>query len=285
MSDFANLSWDNATPRTRVDINHHFHWVTPSKLRDFGILKISKSASTSLGTFTPFNLDNNHRVHLNDFQGEDVFACIRSPVQRFISSIPETLRRYSTRHQSKPRYKSAVFVSSDVAYRLDQLVRIEDTSRLLADYLEIVEEGFFDAHHQPQIDFFTRSDSSLFRPVSVFSLDNIDMAVSKICSIYRLPSLGYQVGNKNMRNMGTQSSFLRTILGKTYRSIFNPLPVNCWTTSRRSFVELHRRLMVDVTRKPEMQCKIRNIYQRDVELYNILIKTRSTFLRLIEGTL
>ena len=65
-----------------------------------------------------------------------------------------------------------VIVSRDVSYRLGTL-SVDDPLIFCHQYLDILESGFFDAHHEPQ-NYFLKLEDGCFKPdILLYSLENL----------------------------------------------------------------------------------------------------------------
>jgi len=282
--------------RFRTDINHHFHYVVPSSVRDFAFLRISKSASSSIVSYPPFKLNQCKKIHASLYP-HAIFCCIRNPIDRFISSIPETLLRYTVRHLSSRTWSSAVYVSEDVSARLDALTGINDPSAFLYEFIELVREGPFDAHHQPQVDFITTPNLELIRPMSFFALDKVNDAVKTICMNYNLENI--PVAHKNVKvsnnhnatsnrtrltsrlKIKAASSLYRAFnkFGFCHRNFSEPV-VNKWSMQRNEVISIAREIKALVYNDHSLRSEIEHMYSHDIVLYNSLIEESSPILDL-----
>lgn len=116
-------------------------------------IRISKSGSTSLHKvlklthWVPFTNKPNLLI--------PPICFIRNPYERFLSSIFETLRRASATEES---YPGKVTVSSRI-YNNILSCNITSPEIFLTDFMNIIDNyGYFDAHHEPQTNFFLSKD-------------------------------------------------------------------------------------------------------------------------------
>lgn len=281
--------------RSRTNINHHFHYVVPSLVRDFAFMRISKSASNSIRKYQPFGLNHNNLIHASLYPYE-IYCCIRNPIDRFISSIPETLLRYTVRHLSKKNWSSAVYVSEDVSVRLDALTQVNDPSVFLFEYLSLISEGPFDAHHQPQVDFITNQNLELIRPMSFFLLDRMNDAFQLICLNYDLnyTPLGHKNAkvtitsnaikktpwNANLKSKATNLLYRSFAKCNLYHVNFSEPVVNKWSEHRTLAIHMAREIKSLVRNDPTLQSEIKQLYAQDTILYDRLSDESSAILNL-----
>ena len=126
---------------------HNFDDVLVNKL-GYGLIRISKNASTSVANTYGFEIPENQDNRCL----RTVICVLRDPVDRFISSIPETLLR--------AKYNR---ITGDLQFCnniLNELMRLQisDPEKVIDGMLDIITQfGFFDAHHAPQALFVERS--------------------------------------------------------------------------------------------------------------------------------
>lgn len=147
-----------------LDINNQYYHAYLSKKHLFGLIRISKCASTSLINYRPWKLSS-IPVEFDLFASQSLplYACIRHPAERFISSISETLLRFTLLTNRNRHCGGAIYVPSDVYLDISRLIHQHsssstrlDASKFILDYIELINNhGFFDAHHTPQSAFIS----------------------------------------------------------------------------------------------------------------------------------
>ncbi len=143
-----------------LGVNAPFGQCIPSTFADFAFVCISKNASTSLVSSSSLGLNHYNYLPIAEYSASSkVFACISNPVDRFLSSIPETMSRYMRRHETSKFMRSSVLVNEDIGCELDLLCDlVGKPSQFLSGYIDLVRQCFFDAHHQPQVSFLSGSN-------------------------------------------------------------------------------------------------------------------------------
>lgn len=133
--------------RKPLTTTHPHGYVLVRDDRRLGLLRISKNASTE----SKKRLDCREWIAFDDFRGPCV-AFVREPYRRFISSIPESVLRVTERQVAEEDRGDRVVIPEDIFRELMQ-VADADMTTFLHLLLECVEYDFFDAHHEPQVNF------------------------------------------------------------------------------------------------------------------------------------
>lgn len=148
-------------------------WVNANK--EFAYQRISKNGSStavhSLNTRDTIDLSS-----LEEF-GLYAYCALRDPVDRLVSSIPETLKR-ATPDRSK--YYGSVEVSEEV---FEQILALDSSSAvsLGLGFMEIVKKfGPFDSHHEAQYKFLFDSSGNRYTDSLLFPLEQMNLALVKI---------------------------------------------------------------------------------------------------------
>lgn len=141
--------------RAPLTTTHPHGYVLARADRALGLVRISKNASTE----SKVRLLCEEWIAFGAFPGPSV-AFIREPVSRFLSSIPETVLRMTEPQLAEVDRKDRVEVPEDVYRELlgNAASPIEQLAQL---FLELVEYGFFDAHHEPQVSFLADRNMAL----------------------------------------------------------------------------------------------------------------------------
>lgn len=101
-------------------------------------------------------------------------ACLRDPFSRFVSSIPETLKRLN----SKKEHNDDVVVDENVILML-RSCSMSNADEVLHAFTSTIEaHGYFDAHHEPQTHFFLNPDGSIGFDAKCFPLDQMTQVLN-----------------------------------------------------------------------------------------------------------
>lgn len=88
-----------------------FGFMATQESKKFGYLRIAKCGSTSFSSIKEFSLDQ--WVEIAGFRGGECYSALRDPVDRFFSSIPETMKRF-TKNTNPIDGRRDVVVSWDI---------------------------------------------------------------------------------------------------------------------------------------------------------------------------
>lgn len=164
--------------RARLTTTHPHGSLVRRRDGSLALLRISKNASTELMN----RLDCQDWVQFakND---APVVIFLRDPVRRFVSSVPETLLRVQHPAVEDAHVPDRVVISEDVYASLEALMKGPIES-VIDGFLDLVEEAPFDAHHEPQLSFFTKRDGALRLDGRVFTVENIEDGLQQIALRY-----------------------------------------------------------------------------------------------------
>ena len=132
--------------------NHpHSKFVTNSE-STLGFVRISKCGSSTFSNrhnlyfWKPFKFSKNIDILL---------CCLRDPLKRFISSIPETLSRVYTSENIATKFSwTDVEVNMEI-YEFLSKNNSSNPLQIIDTFIEAINNfGFFDAHHEPMSNFF-----------------------------------------------------------------------------------------------------------------------------------
>jgi len=144
---------------------HGKMWTNEDQSIEF--LRISKNGSTS---FTK-NLNLNFPKKFTSSRISALkLACIRNPYERFLSSIPETLKRIAT----KKVKGDDVVVTQNIFDHILCSTMMGSEEILDVFMSAIASFGFFDAHHEPQVHFFLKNDGTIAFDPHCFDLRYMD---------------------------------------------------------------------------------------------------------------
>ena len=173
---------------------HPYGTVWTNAEESFGYLRISKNGSTTFSD--TFNL--NHTKTLSSF--ENVTYCtFRNPLDRFASSIFETLKRVSYLKRNIS-YGTDVIIEKTL---FNKLFKIEFNNLLdfVKTFILLIEtEGFFDAHHEPQHYFYLNPDYSLINEIAAFPLYDMKNQIYKINNKHNPKEFNYIEKNKKIQS-------------------------------------------------------------------------------------
>ncbi len=175
--------------RAPLTTTHHHGHVLVREDINLGLIRISKNASTE----SKNRLGVERMVHYRDFTGPSV-TFLRSPVKRFISSIPETMLRITYPEVAHLSRTDQVVCPEDVYFELCDIAKLDITT--FADaYLALVEYAFFDAHHEPQTHFiYDRCMRPRINP-HLYLVESFDAGIDDIAKRFNLPQLSDTRGN------------------------------------------------------------------------------------------
>jgi len=254
----------------------------------FGYIRISKNGSTAISSIKEFELDE--WTLIKGFGG-NIYAAIRNPIDRFISSIPETLFRYRCLGSSKTcggGWKD-VLVSYDI-YECLKDVRVDSVINFINDYISVIVEcGYFDAHHEPQINFmFDRNMKAYSNNIYLFELSRVDFYIKMIANKEGvcLPE-GYEVCAKNIgiKDVGMKNKIrdaVRRVLNRgnlnisKYYNSYSDNPMYRWGVMNGvSFENVRGQLyksLLEEKRNQDLIGRISELYDSDCKLYRCVQK-------------
>lgn len=170
----------------KLSVNHPYGYLITQTIPLFGFIRISKNASTYIGSLKMLKLDK--WLKINEFD-KDIYCLIRDPVDRLVSGMIETFSRYRRpdptvdEHTIKHRN---VLVSSSIAYSLDNL-DLSNLYKFIDCFLSLIEYENFDAHCDLQSNFINgfwgAPETTKFY---IYKLSNIDSMLENIKTKYGL---------------------------------------------------------------------------------------------------
>lgn len=215
---------------------HHHFYLRGRPDGALALVRISKNASTE----TKRRLGCSAWHSFDEFTGP-VVAFLREPVARFLSSIPETALRMTDFVNAESNRLDRVEIPGDTFAEL-----LASANRPIADvvnlWLELVDYGFFDAHHEPQTAFLMDRWMNLAIDPRLYLVEDIETAMQQIEARTGVRALGgANRGNRGgakpiaarsasvdlMRRI-TRSGVYRTLahsgfLGQRYRKSTGPI--------------------------------------------------------------
>lgn len=170
-----------------------------------GLLRVPKCASTSITQ----RLGLVKWVSVADFRPKPVLLAYRDPLERFLSSIPETLLR-SGAHKSDR--SGDVQIPLELYEELHQ-IDVGSPVHLVSEMLSLIERnGFFDPHHEPQVNFIFDEDGEPFANYIMFNVIHTNEVLN-----FAEKKWGVGQVSRRNRNMRARAGVLGLV---TSRSIF-----------------------------------------------------------------
>ena len=263
--------------RARLTVTHPHGAVICRQDRKLGLLRVSKNASTELM----------NRLECVDWQpfGEasvPMVVFLREPERRFVSSITETLLRVQHPAIEDPNTTDRVMVSEDVFAALADVMK-EPVSVVIDRLLDLIEEQPFDAHHEPQISFFTNRDGSPRLDARVYTVERIEEGLEKIALRFGInnqpPGDRHNVGGAKpiVGSTRFRNFVRRTTKTGLYRTLLHP-PLLAGRYAEASRDALQRRELNEMANKfatelkaaglsEEQTARVRSFYQADIALW------------------
>lgn len=182
-------------------VNHPHGMFATNRRRDFGFVRISKCGSNTM---------KNHFALFDwvPFYEEADFprmlCCLRDPYDRFLSSIPETLKRMRlplSIDTISSGFEGDVVVCPEF-YRGVGALDFSESVSFVSDFLSLIEKlGFVDAHHEPQVNFLCDKDGVQEVNPELFMMAKMQAVAAS------LPGYNEQkwiVGNNRGQGFGSQ---------------------------------------------------------------------------------
>lgn len=217
----SNVATLHALPkRARLTVTHPHGALICRRDRKLGLLRISKCASTELMN----RLDCRDWVLFSEAD-VPVVLFLREPVRRFLSSVGETLLRVQHPAIEDAHSRDRVIVSEDVYLALHEVIG-RPVPEVLDAMLDLIEEQPFDAHHEPQISFFTAKDGRLRLDGRVYTVETLEEGLEKIAMRYGVPvELPGDRANVGGAKPVTGSTRVRAFARRITRTgLYRPLP-------------------------------------------------------------
>ena len=263
--------------RARLTTTHPHGAVICRRDHKLGLLRVSKNASTELM----------NRLDCRDwrlFSETDVpvVLFLREPVRRFVSSISETLLRVQHPAIEDFLSRDRVMVSEDVFFALSEVIT-RPISEIVDRLLDLIEEEPFDAHHEPQISFFTTRDGTPRLDARVYTVERLEEGLEKIALRYGIQTLQadnpYNVGGAKPVSGSTR---IRDIVRRaTKTGLYRPLPhppllagryteATRGALQRRELNEMANAFATELKAEgltEEQTARVRALYQADIALW------------------
>jgi hypothetical protein len=284
--------------------------VSVSGTVDLGLLRIPKNASSTLTSHPSFAFRKEF-TPFAEFQGR-VVAAVRDPEQRFLSSIPETIKRYRMIDRDRSLNRAGdVVVSREVHEWLSGLDLSKPLSVIEA-FLEQLSSGFFDAHHQPQSHFLADESANALTSADLFDVKDIDAVLRALERDFGLPVTA-QTPRANARERGQPRLDARSRLGLLKRRLqgVEPWRPEAWVAPHMDPAHPLSRYARSIQREfdcygyqwvgyclgnfysslrtahadasPSLKERVRTIYANDIAIFDRVHRSGSTFLTIREG--
>lgn len=185
---------------------HPFGSLWTNRSRSIGFIRISKCASTSVTTAC--GLDRIEPIH-GWSPSEPLFAILRDPTSRFLSSIPETVKRVFPQGILESDRLSRDVEVTRVVYEKIYHLSGSSPETLIERWLGLIaEHGFFDAHHEPMVHFLFRETDLPYGNPQLVPFRDVDRFIRFARSLSEDPKPRLAI-QQNSRSPGKRSGKLR----------------------------------------------------------------------------
>ena len=259
---------------------HPYRTIVTTPKRDFGFVRISKCASSTVTR----NLSLRVTIPQEDaaLATMPLFAAVREPRERLLSSFPETLLRLAPAAEAT----GALVPASQEIWRAFTAIDSSDYSAIALGLIEMIRQhGFFDSHHQPMGSFLQDHEGKTFKNLKLFAVDDVEYAITVLRLQYQRSQLFKKIEARNVR-LPASASTTRSVGGG--RRLLHPdsplgkLHGSC-ETGRAQVVagEFYRRIQQDRDVSAEVESIVNSHYSGDKELWSLLRARRNRkFLRM-----
>ena len=254
---------------------HHFGFLNHNPEKKFGFIRISKSGSTSFTASEQLGLKEHYKIQ--DYK-HSVYAAIRDPHSRFLSSIPETLARIKCcSERMKYPNRMNLEISNDIVDLIENSTNHGPKEIFNLFYELIITFGFFDAHHEPQCHFFTDLNLMSLNNINLFKLTNAQEAAQEIYSKH----IGSEKFFLPIKNSGSKSETSRESFFKRLKqrkreieSNISKNPMYAWGIRNKIPMELIRFEFYNSLKKEcssnDFRNKINVLYKTDYKLIHCM---------------
>lgn len=265
--------------RKPSSITHPFGRLLTQQEKKFGYLPISKNGSSSFKLVPHFEL--NEWVSIKGFQNKPIYCAFRNPIDRFFSSVPETLKRFRIVGDPRQLGKN-LLISYDVSEELKKLCN-KTPQHFIYGFLDIVEWSFFDAHHEPQATFVLDSNGKAYNDnIDVFLLDRMSETIKTVAVRHGINLSSYnEKANSRLGVTGaltTTKDFIKRQIAlqqvgpideKAHKSIV--LLINASINiNRESEAAMIYKSILPFKKDKVILEKLRNIYALDIHVFETL---------------
>lgn len=251
--------------------------------RRLGLVRISKNASTE----SKVRLDCRDWIPFDAFNGPSV-AFLRDPYGRFISSIPETMLRVTHFQIQESHRKDRVVIPEDIYLELCAFAR-QPIEVIVDGFLDLVEYGFFDAHHEPQVSFLADRHGALRIDPYLYRTTDFEGALTQIEARFGVSAIPVkQQSNKggakplSGRSKGVDLVRQMTRTG-VYRAVRHggPLMIRYRQGSAdgptairelNSWCNMFTKELKEATLAPHIRRRIEALYADDLALWHGIVK-------------
>ena len=269
-------------PRARLTTTHP-HGALCCRADDkLALLRISKNASTELmnrlecRAWRPFSETK-----------APIVLFLRDPVRRFLSSISETLMRVQHTAIEDHQTHDRVVVSEDIYNALEAAIT-RPVPHIIDVMVELIEEQPFDAHHEPQLSFFTDRDGRPRFDARIYTVENLESGLEKIGTRYEVEITRPPAPVGDRFNIGgakpvSGATRLRAVLRRlTKTGLYRPLPQKPLlstrydefagrTLQRRDLNAMANQLAAEIKAaglSDAQVARLRRIYHADIALWS-----------------
>lgn len=272
--------------RKPSSITHPFGRLLTQQEQTFGYLPISKNGSSSFKLVPQFRL--NKWVSVREFTSKPIYCAFRNPVERFFSSVPETLKRF--RIPADPRQIGKdLLISYDIFEELKKLCN-KTPEHFICGFLEILEWSFFDAHHEPQATFVLDSEGKAYNSdVDVFPLNRLSETIRTVALRHNIALSSYN--DKANSRLGVTETLTKAksiitrqialqqvgpIDKSAHKSIVLLINTNIQINRESEAARIYKSIVPLKTNKVIVD-KIRKLYALDIHMFEILQAQHNLF--------
>jgi len=276
----------NKKTRNPSSITHPFGRLLTQQNKKFGYLPISKNGSSSFKLVPHFQLDK--WVGIKEFHNRPIYCAFRNPIDRFFSSVPETLKRFRVVGDPRKLGKD-LLISYDVFEELKTLSN-KTPQHFIYGFLEIVEWSFFDAHHEPQATFVLDSNGRAYTDdLDAFLLDRMSEAIRNVAARHNITlssynekansRLGVRATLTNIKDVIARQIALKQVgpIDKhAHKSIVLLINTNININRESEAAMIYKSILPFKTDKVIVD-KLRKLYAVDAHMFEILRANQNLF--------
>lgn len=250
--------------------------------KKIGCVRISKNGSTNLSKSLGFKVWKEYDA-CRDFK---IYSSIRNPIDRLISSYPETIKRFAL----VPNKFRDVYVNEEIFEDLLKL-QIDRPELSFKYFLEtLIKYGWYDAHQEPQINFLYDSSGVLMSSVKLFLLEDMTKSLQSIASEYaiNLDDRSYNARivepkikmNDFLTDLKSEFSFVKYEENHPLIKICKKnkyFKMNCYVSRKKSefaLREFYRKLLKSDEIRAMAKEFIQKYMEDDLKIYNKLVEKR-----------
>lgn len=249
-------------------ISHPYGYLITQKNPQFGFIRISKNASTYIHSSPDLSL--NRWMLIENFQKE-IYAIFRNPYERILSGSIEFLKRYNPPNPNGEYYENRNIPINSLLNNCLNNLDIKNLYNFANEFLELIEESFFDAHIDLQINFLKDTKGNLVKNINFYLFDEIQALVDYLLNNYKI--------EKNNFNFFKNFSFRKKLYKKSITK-FKSGPLYNYQilhqiTEENLVIKLFKEELKKNFEKDSIKKKIARIYYEDISFYNQLVTKKN----------